>query len=159
TGRINGMRLIGTILRRVPLLVLAAASSLAVCFAFSAPDAEAAMLTPCHGAGVQGRASSLQALAQSIWTTTTGFYDSTAGCSVDPVTPAVSSASRGGCLLDWHADGPPFDTTLPLCGSDAAPTIAQITTADRSVTTGGSGTSVLSIPVAQSAIAIVGNPP
>ncbi|HWI70653.1 MAG TPA: substrate-binding domain-containing protein [Baekduia sp.] len=123
-----------------------------------APRAGAALLPHCTGANVSGVASSLQGLAQGVWTGDTGggFNASAVGCAS---APTVSVGSNGHCLLDWHADGTAFDTSFALCGSDAPPTTTQISTVNAPVATGGAQTSVLSIPVAQSAIAIAVNPP
>jgi hypothetical protein len=148
--------------KRSGLLALAAVAAPVALAGIGASGAQASLLGHCTGSSVDGRASSLQGLAQDVWTGATagaGFNVSSFGCSVDPGTPAVSAASSGSCLLSWHADGAPFDTTQAFCGSDAAPTTAQINTVNATVATGGSQTSVLTIPVAQSAIAIVVNPP
>jgi ABC-type phosphate transport system substrate-binding protein len=146
---------------RVPrpgLLVLVAAVLSIIVPSIGARPAQATLLTACHGSNIQGEASSLQGLAQGIWTGT-GFNTSTTGCKTDPFTPTVAASSSDQCLLDWHADGTTFDTSFTFCGSDAPPTTAQINTMNAPVATGGSGAAVQSVPVAQSAIAIVVNPP
>jgi ABC-type phosphate transport system substrate-binding protein len=146
---------------RVPrpgLVVLVAAVLAILAPGIGARPAQATLLTACQGSNIHGTASSLQGIAQGIWTTT-GFNSSATGCKTDPLTPTVTASSSDQCLLDWHADGTAFDTSFSFCGSDAPPTTAQIHTVNTTVATGGSGAAVQSIPVAQSAIAIVVNPP
>jgi ABC-type phosphate transport system substrate-binding protein len=143
---------------RPGLLVLVAAVLSTIAPGIGATPAQATLLTACHGSNIQGEASSLQGLAQGIWTGT-GFNTSTTGCKTDPSTPTVAASSSDQCLLDWHADGTTFDTSFTFCGSEAPPTTAQIHTVNTPVATGGSGAAIQSFPVAQSAIAIVVNPP
>jgi hypothetical protein len=151
--------------KRSGLVALAAVAASVALSGIGAGTSQAALLTACTGQNIDGQGSSLQALAQSAWNGTTGsagFNINALGCSVAPNKPTsmYTSTSSGQCMKKWHSDGTStFDTTVHFCGTDDAPTTTQIANINASVVSGGSGSSVLSIPVAQAAIAVLVNPP
>jgi hypothetical protein len=145
------------------LVALATVAASVAVSGIGAGGAQAALLSPCAGSNIEGQGSSLQGAAQDIWTSVVGSVgfnnNMNGGCTTSP-TVRYTRTSSGQCLNKWHADGTTaWDTTVAYCGTDDAPTAAQIANINASTASGGSGSSVLSIPVAQAAIAILVNPP
>ncbi|HVW46981.1 MAG TPA: DUF3616 domain-containing protein [Solirubrobacterales bacterium] len=103
----------------------------------------------CTGGPIAGSGSSLQAGAQQdLWSP--GFK---AICgSADEVTYEATSSGAG--LAAWGFGGGPFDASKAFVASDDGPNPTQIADAKAK-----SGSGILTIPVAQTAIAIVVNPP
>jgi hypothetical protein len=140
------------------LITLAAVTASVAVSGIGAGGAQAALHTPCTGNNIAGQGSSLQRGAQNIWTASFKT-NMNGGCTTGP-TAGYTATSSGACLNKWHADNvTAFDNTVAFCGTDDAPTTTQITNINTPVATGGSGAKVLSIPVAQAAIAILANPP
>lgn len=148
---------------RQGLVALAAVAASVAVSGIGAGSAAAALPAPCTGSNIEGQGSSLQGAAQTIWTsldsTTTGFNFNTAGggCNTPRPTVRYTPTSSGRCLDTWGASsGSPasVNTTIAYCGTDDAPTSAQITTINSATRS-----NVLSIPVAQAAIAVLANPP
>jgi ABC-type phosphate transport system substrate-binding protein len=105
--------------------------------------------TTCGGSPITGTGSSLQSEAQrALWGP--GFK---ALCGAgDEVTYEASSSGAG--LGAWGFGGGAFDNTKAFVASDDGPNPTQIANAKSK-----SGSGVLTIPVAQTAIALVVNPP
>jgi hypothetical protein len=126
-------------------------------FAFSggaAPSAQAS-LTPCSGSNISGAGTSLQRSAEAIWTSQ--FNVNTNGC-VGPGAPVVTYTSTQdyNCQdQQWGGDGvSPLNLAVDFCGTDGPPFTTEITNMN-AASRGGN----LTIPVLQSALAIVVNPP
>jgi ABC-type phosphate transport system substrate-binding protein len=135
---------------RAALLVGATVAAVAL----SAGSASASL--SCEGSNITGKGSSLQAIAQtSVWKT--GFE--TGICNEEGKKPTITyeSASSGAGLKEWNFDNvtKSINTSFSFIGTDDAPTAAQIA----NTTSISKGASVLTIPVAQTAIAIPANPP
>jgi ABC-type phosphate transport system substrate-binding protein len=139
-------------------LALAAASATVAFAGLGAGGAQAALPGHCLGSNITAQGSSLQGAAQDIWTGAVGgggFNVSSSGCNgANKPTVAYDRTGSGACLTGFGANGGAAGTTYAFCGTDDAPDSTQI--ANVTTATGGQ---VLSIPVAQSAIAIVVNPP
>src|ERR1700761_1445438 len=117
--------------------------------AVSAGSASAA--PTCGGAAIAGQGSSLQGSAQTeLWASANGGYN--AACGEKQVQYTVSSSGTG--LGSGGFKGGPFENKWSFVGSDDGPNATQIAAAKTA-----SGTNVLTIPVAQTAIGIVVNPP
>jgi ABC-type phosphate transport system substrate-binding protein len=150
--------------KRRGLVAFAAIVASVALSGIGAGGAQAALTSHCAGANIEGQGSSLQGAAQDIWTGVVGaagFNVNASGCN-GALKPTVryTRSSSGSCLNGWHADGTStFNTTWAFCGTDDAPTALQITNINAAVGSGGSGSKVISVPVAQAAIAIVANPP
>lgn len=142
--------------KKVGVLALAATAAMAV-GGIGAGSADASLLTACTGSNIAGEGSSLQRTAQTAWVS--GFNTNTnGGCTVAGRTPRVTytTNSSGTGLNDWGADGTTaFRTAVDYVGTDDAPTTGQIANINSNL----GGASVLTIPVAQAAIAIIVNPP
>ena len=114
----------------------------------------------CTGANIIGEGASLQKESQlSIWIP--GFQGAGGVCAGKGTEPKVTyePTGSGAGLRAWDFNGPDekaFDTTRAFVASDDAPTPAQIGNAK---TAAGGGSQVLVIPVTQTAIGIVVNPP
>ncbi len=67
---------------------------------------------------------------------------------------SYEASSSGAGLKAWGFDGGSFDKTKAFIGTDEAPTAAQLTSSDAA-----SGSNALVIPVAQTAITVLANPP
>jgi ABC-type phosphate transport system substrate-binding protein len=136
--------------RGIRMGTAASAAALAIgAFAVSAGSASAA--PTCGGAKIAGQGSSLQGAAQTtLWASTTGGYN--AACGEKQVTYTVSSSGTG--LTSWGFKGGPFTNTWSFIGTDDGPNATQIASAKTA-----SGTNVLVVPVAQTAIGVVINPP
>jgi ABC-type phosphate transport system substrate-binding protein len=107
----------------------------------------------CSGTDITGAGATLQGIAQSeAWAPD---FEAEA-C---PGSPGVSyeSIGSGAGMKAWNFDGAAgsLDTGLAFIGTDAAPTATQISNI-KSTTTGAQ---LAVIPVAQTAIAILANPP
>ncbi len=136
------------------LLAFAAVLSVMAVSGIGASGASAALGAKCSGTNITGQGSTLQGAAQDIWTST--FNTHAAGCSgTSKPTVTYDRSSSGACLTSFGATGEPLSKTWAFCGTDDAPDETQIT----NIGTAANGAKVLSIPVAQSAIAIVVNPP
>ncbi len=133
---------------RVALLSGAAVAALGL----GALNAGTAAAAPgCAGTSITGKGSSLQNIAQTkVWAP--GFEALCPGKAIS----YVSSGSGAG-LAEWNFnDGEgPLNTEFSFIGTDDAPTAAQISNAEK--TAGGAQVAV--VPVAQTSIAIVANPP
>jgi ABC-type phosphate transport system substrate-binding protein len=150
--------------KKTSALVLAATAAMAV-GGIGTGSANASLLAPCSTSAspIAGEGSSLQGVAQSIWTGavgTAGFNrNTTAGsgaCTgVGSATARYTVTSSGRFMNGrWGADGvTPFSNAVQFGGTDDAPTAGQITNLNTNLRA-----SVLSIPVAQAAIAILANP-
>jgi ABC-type phosphate transport system substrate-binding protein len=142
--------------KRVSVLALAATAAMAVAGA----GAGSAQAANCTGSNIHGEGSSLQRAAQVIWTTgvrPVGFNGNTnGGCVPAPPTADYTTTSSGRFMNGkWGADGvTAFDPSVQFGGTDDAPTTGQIAALNTNLRA-----SVLSIPVAQAAIAIIVNPP
>ncbi|HVW48409.1 MAG TPA: substrate-binding domain-containing protein [Solirubrobacterales bacterium] len=105
----------------------------------------------CGGGPILGQGSSLQGAAQTeLWASANGGYN--AACGEKQVQYTVSSSGKG--LSAWGFKGGALDTTYGFVASDDGPNTTQIAAAKTA-----SGTNILTIPVAQTAIAIPVNPP
>src|SRR6185312_12275742 len=103
----------------------------------------------CTGGPIAGLGSALQGPAQNaLWIP---GYGAVCGAGHEVAYESTTSAAALGA---WGFDGGPFDHTKAFLGTDEPPTAAQIKASDTA-----SGTHALVIPVAQTAIAIVANPP
>ncbi|HWA55181.1 MAG TPA: substrate-binding domain-containing protein [Solirubrobacterales bacterium] len=113
----------------------------------------AAAAPACNGSNIVGQGSSLQRVAQEkVWIP--GFQGGI--CPGGP-TVTYNSTGSGGGLKEWNHDGArgSINTAIHFIGTDDAPTAAQIT----NITKVAGGASLLTIPVAQTSIAFVANPP
>lgn len=138
------------------LLAFAAVLSSMAFAGIGASGAQA--LSPCGGGNIQGQGSSLQGAAQTIWTTghvgETGFNRSTSGGCIGGPTVRYSVTSSGGCLTGFGGRNEPLNTTFAYCGTDDAPNALESETINTATSS-----KLLTIPVAQAAIAVVANPP
>lgn len=110
----------------------------------------------CEGSDIVGRGSSLQkVIEQNVWKV--GFE--TGVCSTEPNTPTITyeSVGSGGGLEKWNHNGKAgsINTAYSFIGTDDALTTAQI----GNVTSVAGGASLLTIPVAQTSIGVIANPP
>lgn len=110
----------------------------------------------CEGSDITGRGSSLQNIAQnSVWKV--GFE--TGVCGTEPFTPSITyeSKSSGAGMEKWNYDlkEGKINTAFSFIGTDDAPNATQI----GNITSVAKGASLLTIPVAQTSIAIAANPP
>ena len=102
----------------------------------------------CSGSNITGAGSSLQGPAQKqIWIP--GYHVLCPGLTV-----SYEATSSGAGLSAWGFNGGSFDKTKAFIGTDDAPSAAQIKASNAA-----SGSNALIIPVAQTAIAVVVNPP
>jgi ABC-type phosphate transport system substrate-binding protein len=111
----------------------------------------------CTGEDIVGAGSSLQREAQDgIWIP--GFQGPGGVCAGRGTEPQVSyePTGSGGALEAWGFEGGSFDTSRAFIGTDGAPTSAQIGNAKSAA---GGSSQVLVIPVAQTAIAVLADPP
>jgi ABC-type phosphate transport system substrate-binding protein len=116
---------------------------------FGAGTASAA--PACGGGPIVGQGSSLQGSAQTeLWASAKGGYNAT--CGEKQVQYTVSSSGKG--LTAWGFKGGAFDKTYGFVGTDDAPSASQIAAAKTA-----SATNILTIPIAQTAIAFPVNPP
>ncbi|HKZ15065.1 MAG TPA: phosphodiester glycosidase family protein [Solirubrobacterales bacterium] len=103
----------------------------------------------CLGESITAAGSSLQAPAQrNLWSPLYAEH-----CPGGPTVDYQGNGS-GPALASWGFEGGTFANTNAFVASDVAPNAAQIKAANAA-----SGTSVLVVPVAQTAIGVVVNPP
>jgi ABC-type phosphate transport system substrate-binding protein len=130
------------------VLAVSTAAFLAVGGA-GASVASAACLTPTsEGLTIAGSGSSLQKVAQENWTA-----KQHALCPSQTVNYTSTSSGKGLTALGFQP-GSTIDHTQAFIGTDDGPNKTQIEHAEAQ-----SGTKPLIIPVAETAIAVVGNPP
>ncbi|HEY2055485.1 MAG TPA: substrate-binding domain-containing protein [Solirubrobacterales bacterium] len=134
--------------------VLAGASIAAI--AVSGLGATSAIAAPnCTGGNIIGQGSSLQKIAQqSVWAP--DFASEVCNSGKFPTVTYESTGSGAG-LKEWNAGGESgkINTAKSFIGTDDAPTTAQI----ENIRAAAGGANVAVIPVAQTAISIVANPP
>lgn len=109
----------------------------------------------CQGENIKGEGSSLQKEAQiEVWTK---LFSSTICNKGTHATVNYTSVGSGTGLKQWNSDGAlgHINTEFSFIGTDDAPTTAQL--ANMESVAGGANVAV--IPVAQTSIAIVANPP
>jgi ABC-type phosphate transport system substrate-binding protein len=107
----------------------------------------------CTGNSITGQGASLQkVIQQEVWKP--GFETSI--CPSGP-TITYNSTGSGAGLKEWNHDGKKgsINTGLAWISTDDAPTAEQIT----NITSVAGGASLLTIPVVQTSIAVVANPP
>ena len=115
----------------------------------------AAASVKCTGSNITGQGSSLQHVAQeAVWGP--GFESSICNSGTHP-TITYNSTGSGAGLKAWNATGAQgfINTGLSFIASDDAPTPAQLS----NIESVAGGAKVAVIPVAQTAISIVANPP
>jgi ABC-type phosphate transport system substrate-binding protein len=118
------------------------------------PSSAAAAPT-CTGVSIRGAGSSVQAIAQqNVWNPA---FSSSVCPGAGAPTVSYESTNSAVALREWGADGGrgTLNHEISFIGTDEAPNAAQI--ANIEAAAGGSKLAV--IPVAQTAIAIVANPP
>ncbi len=102
----------------------------------------------CTGGNIAGAGSTLQEIAQKqVWIP--GFKALCPG-----ITVTYEGTGSGAGLNAWGFNGGSFDSTKAFIGTDIAPNAGQIANAEAA-----SGSKVLIVPVAQTAIAVVVNAP
>jgi ABC-type phosphate transport system substrate-binding protein len=111
----------------------------------------------CEGSDIIGQGASLQKESQALWTSlfNTGVC---AGIGTEPKVTYEATGSGSG-LRAWDFTGPdgtPFETLKAFTATDDAPTTAEIENAKAAA---GGESEVLVIPVTQTSIAPVANPP
>jgi ABC-type phosphate transport system substrate-binding protein len=104
------------------------------------------------GATIQGEGSSLQVAAQNVWVPAFGAEP---GCS-GLVSSYIKSSSGTG-MAKWNHNGVSgtIDHTRQYIGTDDGPNATQI----GNINTAASSAGVLTVPVAQTSIAIIADPP
>jgi ABC-type phosphate transport system substrate-binding protein len=121
---------------------------------FGGLSAGGAVAAPaCNGSNIVGAGSSLQKVAQEkVWIP--GFQGTI--CPGGP-TVTYNPIGSGAGMKEWNSDGVlgKINTATSFIGTDDAPNPAQI--ANITKVAGGAG--LLTIPVAQTSIAIIANPP
>jgi ABC-type phosphate transport system substrate-binding protein len=111
----------------------------------------------CVG-GIEGRGAELQRIAQqTFWT---GGYNG-AGCPGGGAEATYAQTNSQAGLREWGFLGKgTVETKIAYIGTDAAPTAAQIVEARiAALATGGGFSNVVVVPVTQTAIAVIVNPP
>jgi ABC-type phosphate transport system substrate-binding protein len=163
---------------RAGLLASASAAVLAVS-AIGASSASA--LCVAGSTNVQGKGSSLQKVAQGVWTgrevpsgeplgglphtATSGGYAAACPAGTPDATVSYTATSSGSGLAAFGFSGGALSTasgTLGFVGTDDAPNGTQIASAESAAKTAdpkGEGTKPVIVPVAQTAIAVVVNLP
>lgn len=109
----------------------------------------------CSGSNITGRGSSLQKIAQqNVWAP--AFHSKVCNSGTEP-TVTYEAVGSGAGLKEWNHDGKrgSINTAYSFIGTDDAPTTAQI----GNITSVASGAGLLTVPVAQTAIGIIANPP
>ena len=102
---------------------------------------------------IAGQGSSLQKIAQTeIWTS--GY--TAGGCAGGNAEPKYTSSSSGTGLAAWGYTGGAIERTWKYIGTDDGPNSTQIGNAK---TAAGAGSHTVTVPVAQTAIAILIHPP
>ncbi|MGV1048316.1 MAG: PstS family phosphate ABC transporter substrate-binding protein [Solirubrobacterales bacterium] len=137
---------------RVALL----AGGVVAALGFGALNAGAAAAAPaCTGNSITGQGASLQKIAQqNVWGPNFGNNICNKG-SLPKI--AYNSTGSGAGLKEWNYDGTKgsINTGLAWISTDDAPTAAQIA----NIKSTGGGAQLAVIPITQTAIAIVANPP
>jgi ABC-type phosphate transport system substrate-binding protein len=137
------------------IVLVAVLAVLSVC-AWGALRSSSAQAAPtCTGVSVRGTGSSVQAIAQqNVWTPA---FSSTVCPGAGAPTVSYESTNSAVALREWGADGgrATLNHEVAFIGTDEAPNAAQI--ANIEAAAGGSKLAV--IPVTQTSIAIVANPP
>jgi ABC-type phosphate transport system substrate-binding protein len=108
----------------------------------------------CRGGNIVGEGSSVQGIAQQVvWGP--GFESEY--CGVGHPTVTYESSGSGVGMNDWNAGGSrgSINTAKSFVGTDDAPTTAQI----ENIRGVANEANVAVIPVAQTAIAVIANPP
>jgi ABC-type phosphate transport system substrate-binding protein len=115
----------------------------------------AAASPSCTGSNITGRGSSLQKIAeQNVWSP--NFHSNICNSGTEPTVTYESTGSGAG-LEKWNHNGVEgkINTAYSFIGTDDAPTVAQIGNIDSVA----GGAKLLTIPVAQTAISVIANPP
>jgi ABC-type phosphate transport system substrate-binding protein len=115
----------------------------------------AAAEVKCTGNNITGQGASLQKIAQqNVWGPS--FAASICNKGTFP-TITYNSTGSGGGLKEWNHDGKrgSINTALQFIATDDAPTAAQI----GNITSVAGGATLAVIPVTQTALSIVANPP
>jgi ABC-type phosphate transport system substrate-binding protein len=147
-----GIRKSGRAGLRAALLTGATVAALAV-GGLGAGGASASVL--CNGGNIEAEGSSLQKISQqNVWIP--AFQNEVCNSGTHPTITYKPEGSGAG-LTAWGANGGAINRTRAFIGTDDAPTAAQI--ANIKAAAGGENTHVLVIPVAQTSIAPVVNPP
>lgn len=137
---------------RVALL----AGGVVAALGFGALNAGAAAAAPaCTGNSITGQGASLQKIAQqNVWGPNFGSVICNKG-SLPKI--SYNSTGSGAGLKEWNYDGVKgsINTGLAWISTDDAPTVAQIA----NIKSTAAGAQVAVIPVTQTAIAVVANPP
>lgn len=118
-------------------------------------SAGSASAAQCTGGNIIGQGSSLQKIAQqNVWAPS--FSSEVCNKGTHPTVTYESTGSGAG-LKEWNSDGKrgSINTARQYIGTDDAPTVEQI----GNITSVAGGASLAVIPVAQTSIAIVANPP
>lgn len=145
-----GIRKSGRAGLRAALLTGATVAALAV-GGLGAGSASASVL--CNGGNIIGEGSSLQKISQqNVWIP--AFQTEVCNSGTLPKIEYKPEGSAAG-LKAWGATGGAIDRSRAFVGSDDAPTAAQIA----NIKAAAGGGNVLVIPVAQTSIAVVVNPP
>jgi ABC-type phosphate transport system substrate-binding protein len=135
---------------RATLVAGATVAALAVA-GIGAGGASAAV--SCNGGNIIGEGSSLQKIAnQNVWIP--AFQTEVCNFGTFPTIEYKPEGSGAG-LKAWGAGGGAIDRTRAFIGTDDAPTTAQIA----NIKAAAGGGNILTIPVAQTSIAVVANPP
>lgn len=133
---------------RATLAACTAVAALAV-----AGTGSASAAVSCNGGNIIGEGSSLQKVSQqNVWIP--AFETEICNSGTLPQIEYKPEGSGAG-LKAWGASGGAIDRTRAFIGTDDAPTAAQIA----NIQAAAAGGDVLTIPVAQTSIAIVANPP
>lgn len=115
----------------------------------------AAAAPSCTGANIVGRGASLQKIAQqNVWSP--AFHSEICNSGTEP-TVTYESVGSGPGLEKWNhnlKEGK-INTAYSFIGTDDAPTTTQI----GNITSVAGGAGLLTIPVTQTAISIIANPP
>jgi ABC-type phosphate transport system substrate-binding protein len=109
----------------------------------------------CTGSNIIGQGSSLQKIAQqNVWAP--AFASEVCNKGTFPTVTYESTGSGAG-LKEWNSDGKrgSINTARQFIGTDDAPTAEQIS----NITSVAGGASLAVIPVTQTSISIVANPP
>jgi hypothetical protein len=109
----------------------------------------------CTGSNIQGRGASLEGVAQSAWVI--GFRPTMCRGMVGTVN--YSSANSFVGMNAWNASGVGASNTYAFLGTSAPPTTAQKSNMELATGSGGTGSTVVNVPLIQTAIAIVANLP
>jgi len=137
---------------RVARTALVAGAAVAA-FGFNAGSAAAA--PSCTGANITGRGSSLQKIAQqNVWAP--NFHTNVCSSGTEPTVTYESTGSGAG-MEKWNHNGVEgkINTAFSFIGTDDAPNATQIA----NITSVSGGAGLLTVPVAQTSIGVIANPP